>query len=64
MIKKRIKSILFVAVFFTVALFYAQHPSSPGNNPPPPPGIPLDGGLLALLGVAVAYAVKKLRFKK
>lgn len=62
--KKRVKLILFIALFFTMAFFYAQHPAPPGNNPPPPPGIPLDGGLLALFGVGVAYAVKKLRFKK
>lgn len=62
--KKIIKSFLFVVVLLTVTIVFAQTPSAPNRTPPPPPGVPIDGGLFALIGVAVGYGLKKLRIKK
>lgn len=64
-VKKMNKSFLKI-IFVMVALFaaniiFAQTP--PSRTPPPPPGIPLDGGILTLLAVAVGIAVKKIGFK-
>jgi len=61
--KRILKSVVFIIVFFAIITVYAQNPPSP-NRPPPPPGVPIDGGVLALLSVAVGYAVNKLRIKK
>jgi len=33
----------------------------PPSGPTGPPGLPIDGGILFLLGAGVAYAVKKLK---
>ncbi len=57
------KTVLFLLVVLSVFYSIAQHAPAP-NRAPPPPGIPIDGGLLALLTVAVGYAINKLRIKK
>lgn len=62
--KRILKSVLFIIVFFAIVTVYAQNPPSPNRTPPPPPGVPIDGGVLALLSVAVGYAINKLRIKK
>jgi len=36
----------------------------PQNTPPPPPGVPLDGGLVALLAAGGAVAYKKYQSKR
>ncbi len=57
------KTVLFLIVILSVFYSIAQNAPTP-NRPPPPPGIPVDGGLFALLTVAVGYAVKKLKIRK
>ena len=62
--KKNLKSVLFVVAFLAIVVVYSQNPPAPNRTPPPPPGVPIDGGIIALLTVAVGYAVKKLRIKR
>ncbi len=60
---KKTLTVLFLVVFIMIAEF-AISQTPPARRPPPPPGLPIDGGLLALISVAFGYAVKKLRIKK
>lgn len=61
---KNFLKIVLIAVFLIAVEFaFAQMPC-PEDAPPPPPGLPIDGGLLALLAIGFGYAVKKLRIKK
>ncbi len=62
--KRILKSVLFVVAFLAIVTVYSQNPSAPNRTPPPPPGVPIDGGIIALLTVAIGYAVNKLRIKK
>jgi len=57
-----LKIVLFIAVLMMAQVLFAQN--TPPNRPPPPPGLPIDGGILALFAVAFGYAIKKLKFKK
>jgi hypothetical protein len=52
--RKYLKSIALVAFFLVVTDSFA-------GGPPPPPPLPIDGGILGLFGVAILYAVKKIR---
>ncbi|HFS67934.1 MAG TPA: hypothetical protein ENK67_06965 [Flavobacteriia bacterium] len=64
MSKENIKSVLLVMAILTISVVFAQNPSAPNRTPPPPPGVPIDGGIFALLSVALGYAINKLRIKK
>ncbi len=55
--KKIIASILFVLISFVCV---AQVSGPPPPSPPPPPGLPVDGGILTLLGLGLVYGAKKL----
>jgi len=58
MILKIIKpQILFIFTLLCCGV-YAQGGPPP---PPPPPGLPIDGGVLFLTAMAVAYGIKKLK---
>ncbi|MCB0510436.1 MAG: hypothetical protein KDC82_06700 [Bacteroidetes bacterium] len=46
---------------FAVQIVFAQ--PGPPPPPPPPPGVPIDGGILLLLGGLGAYAAKKFHKK-
>lgn len=50
---------LFVALLFVIPTVFAADPPPPT----PPPGLPIDGGVLALLVAGLFYGVKK-SFKK
>lgn len=56
--KEIIASILFVLISF-VCLAQGGNPPPP-PSPPPPPGLPIDGGLLTILGLGVIYGANKL----
>jgi hypothetical protein len=56
--RKYLKAIVLVAFFLVCANSFAQGP------PLPPPPSPIDGGILGLFGVAIFYAVKKIRESK
>lgn len=45
----------------TAEFMFSQTPPA---NRPPPPGLPIDGGLFALLTAAFGYGINKLRRKK
>ena len=62
--KKNILKIVIVFVFLLAVEFMFAQTSPPANRPPPPPGLPIDGGLFALLAVGFGYGIKKLRIKK
>jgi len=53
--KKIILTLALTLGFVTIG--YCDEP--PPFNPDQPQGIPVDGGALALLGVAVGYGIKK-----
>ncbi len=59
--KNTLKIVLLVVVLMTAEFIFAQTP--PANRPPPPPGLPIDGGVIALFAVALGYASNKLRKK-
>jgi hypothetical protein len=45
-------------LFLLVGVFvYSQGPPPP----PPPPGLPIDGGLMVLLALALGYGIKKVK---
>jgi len=50
-----LKTFLFLNFALILGNVYAQGP------PPPPPPLPIDGGIFALVILAIGYGVKKLR---
>jgi len=60
--KKRIFKINFVLLFLLVTEFVFAQTAPPNRTPPP--GLPIDGGLFALVAVAFGYGINKLRSKK
>ena len=58
--KNTLRIILIFVVLMTTEFVFSQTP--PANSPPP--GLPIDGGLFALLAVAFGYGINKLRRKK
>jgi hypothetical protein len=62
--KSYIKIVLIAIFLVAVEVTFAQSAPSPQRTPPPPPGLPIDGGLLALFAVGLGYAARKLRLKK
>ncbi len=55
--KRIIASILFVLISFVC---FAQGVNPPPPTQAPPPGFPIDGGVLAALGLGLFYGAKKL----
>ena len=55
---KIIASILFVLISFVSVAQGSGNPPPP--TPPPPVGLPIDGGILAVLGLGLLYGAKKL----
>jgi len=70
MLKKYVTLILFVLFVFSSNIAEAHvcppgRTHGPGNScPPSPPGLPIDGGVGALLIIGLGYAVSKLKDKK
>ncbi len=62
--RKIVRIVLSTLLILSVSFIFAQTPGAPNRTPPPPPGIPIDGGLIALFSVAIGYAVRKLKLKK
>jgi hypothetical protein len=60
--KRIVASILFVLISF-VCMAQGKLPPPP-TPPPPPPGLPIDGGILMGVFVAVFYGVKKILANK
>ena len=56
--KKIFASILFVLISFVCVAQGINPPPPP--SPPPPPGLPIDGGLLLVLGLGLIYGAKKI----
>ncbi len=57
MANKYLKVILFTTLIFnTSTLLFAG-----GGPPPPPPPLPIDGGIIGLIVIAIGYAIKKIR---
>jgi hypothetical protein len=54
MVNKYFRAILFLALIFSASVTFAQGP------PPPPPGMPIDGGIVGLMVIAIGYAIKKI----
>lgn len=64
MFKKILLTTLFFTLFLSVESFAQGLPGGgpPCPNPPcGPPGRPIDGGLVFLLAIGVAYGAKKLK---
>ena len=61
--KSTLKLVLVVVILFVAELVFAQSMPAP-QRAPGPPGLPIDGGLLALMSVAFGYGVSKLRERK
>lgn len=57
------KIFLITVLLITTELMFAQT-IPPSNRPPPPPGLPIDGGIFALITLAFGYAINKLRNKE
>jgi len=55
---------LTLALFFTVSALFAIEGGDGPPPPTPPPGLPLDGGVLALLVAGFFYGIKKSLKKK
>ncbi|MEZ4978418.1 MAG: hypothetical protein R2772_03895 [Chitinophagales bacterium] len=60
-IQMLLTALLLIAPFAVQVVFAQPGPPPP---PPPPPGVPIDGGILLLLGGLGAYAAKKFASKK
>lgn len=54
MANKYLKTILFLAFVVVSEIAIA------GPPPPPPPVVPIDGGILGLIVLAVGFAIKKI----
>lgn len=48
-----------ILVFFVGFASMAQGSGPPPPAPPPPPGLPIDGGILVLFLLALAYGIYK-----
>jgi len=55
--------LLVIALFFTVSVLFAVEGGDGPPPPTPPVGLPVDGGVLALLVAGLFYGVRK-TFKK
>jgi len=57
---------IFIASFFIYAMAFTSKLFAQGPPPPPPPptAVPIDGGILALLGLGAAFGIKKIKEKK
>jgi len=53
--KKVVASNLFVLISFVCAAQQGNNPPPP--QPPPPPGLPIDGGLVMLIILGLAYGI-------
>ncbi|MDO6759647.1 hypothetical protein Q4566_05485 [Tamlana sp. 2_MG-2023] len=67
----QIKKIIFLSLFVLVsfsAVANADDPPTPAGGgvapPPPPPGLPIDGGILAGVCLALVYGAKKTLLSK
>ena len=60
---KQITFLLVVALFFTMSTLFAANGEEGPPPPTPPHGLPVDGGVLALLVAGLFYGIKK-SFKK
>jgi len=56
--RKITASILFVLISFVCVAQGGHNPPPP--TPPPPPGLPIDGGVLVVIGLALLYGSRKL----
>ena len=57
-----VKFIVCLVLLFTFSTVNAQSPCPPTNSGPcPPPSAPIDGGVMVMLAIGAAYAVKKLK---
>ncbi|MCB0398502.1 MAG: hypothetical protein KDD26_02565 [Winogradskyella sp.] len=54
--KKVVVLILFLSMGFASV---AQGATPPPPMPPPPPGLPIDGGAVLLLGIALSFGIYK-----
>jgi hypothetical protein len=52
---KYFKTFLFIVFVLIADIIFAQGP------PPPPPPVPIDGGLMGLIVLAIGYAIKKIK---
>ena len=55
---------LFLRILFIVTLFSGSVMAQPGFQDDEDPGIPIDGGVGALLVAGAAWGIKKLKEKK
>lgn len=55
------KSRVGLLVLLTSASTFAAPGAPPPPTPPPPPGLPIDGGIVLLLVVAICYGVYTVR---
>ncbi|WP_139958719.1 PID-CTERM protein-sorting domain-containing protein [Flavicella sediminum] len=58
-LKTNYPMLVLVLVFIGMNTTFAQGPPPP----PPPPGLPIDGGIIGLLLLAIGYASKKIYSK-
>jgi len=54
MVNKYLKAVIFLAFIFMVNEVFA------GGPPPPPPPVPIDGGIIGLMIVAIGFAARKI----
>ena len=54
---KSFRRFLFIVFVLVAGSVFAQGPPPP----PPPTEVPIDGGIVGLLALAVGYAIKKIR---
>lgn len=52
--------IILVALLVPLTTVIAAPEPPPPSTPPPPPGLPLDGSLLVLVGIALFYSFYKI----
>jgi len=59
----RIAFNIVILLFLTVEIAMAQPPDNP-NDGENPFGVPIDGGLLYLIGAGISYGIYRIRRKK